>query len=361
MFSAIRRRWREIALLGVTLVLVLVLVEVVVRRYVPPPAPYLEPQVLPQSSPTIGWEMKPAQRSYTVNAVATIDSRGARGPERPLAKTPGTFRVVAIGDSITFGMGVRDNETYSARLEQVLGAQMGRQVEVVNLGVAGYNLRQYLIVLKEKALQYEPDLIVLGICWNDVVGNERPLPWEPGFVRGRTAADDTAWIVGARRHLLPKVIRDPLRDWRTLYFTVQRIKMLKEVVSPSQHPYWVFYRALLNRDKAFLAPSWNVMEKRFLEFTEVARGHRIPMVVAIFPDGAQMLPAYRDIEYPARITSFAGKASVPVVDLLPPFLGVADKTWPLLASNSHPNAVGHDIAARELSRLITSSGVVARR
>lgn len=69
----------------------------------------------------------------------TVDQMGFRktqpsgDPHRPV--------VVCLGDSVPFGAGVRDDETYPAYLAQLLSSK-GFAVSVLNAAVPSYNLRQ---------------------------------------------------------------------------------------------------------------------------------------------------------------------------------------------------------------------------
>lgn len=113
-----------------------------------------------------------------------INSLGFRDPrEYSLQKPPGTFRIVVIGDSVTFGHGALFETTYPYLLEQRL-RQWRPDVrwEVWNLGVPGYNTRQELIYLKEIGRQFAPDLVVVGFYPNDYTANEASAE-DPGVVR----------------------------------------------------------------------------------------------------------------------------------------------------------------------------------
>jgi len=96
------------------------------------------------------------------------NAAGFRGGPLPGAKPPGVFRIVALGDSFTFGFGVRERQAWPARLATALGARSGRPVEVVNLGVPGTGPRDYLWHLAHTGLALEPDLVVVGLFANDV-------------------------------------------------------------------------------------------------------------------------------------------------------------------------------------------------
>lgn len=81
-------------------------------------------------------------------------------------KKPGTFRIVTLGDSSTFGWGVGPEFTWQSRLEKRLERDL-RSVEVFNLGVSGFTTRHGLGVMRYYALSLEPDLFILSFGAND--------------------------------------------------------------------------------------------------------------------------------------------------------------------------------------------------
>ncbi len=96
---------------------------------------------------------------------------GFRGPELPGPKAAGARRVVVLGDSFTWGYGVRERQAYPARLERRLNPPAGGQgvrVEVVNLGLPGAGPLDYLYHLEHTALPLAPDVVVVGVFANDV-------------------------------------------------------------------------------------------------------------------------------------------------------------------------------------------------
>lgn len=109
------------------------------------------------------WEGKDAYWQLTVN------SQKIRAPREIAAKTAGSFRILCLGDSITFGLDVDDNQTYPHQLEQILKQTTSApsKPEVINAGVWGYTSRQGLIYLREKLLQFHPDLVIIEFGFND--------------------------------------------------------------------------------------------------------------------------------------------------------------------------------------------------
>ena len=90
-----------------------------------------------------------------------------------LAKPPGTFRILVLGDSVTFGHGSHFETTYPYLLEQRLKEwRPATNWQVWNLGVPGYNTRQELRYLQEVGATFRPDLVIVGFYPNDFDGNE---------------------------------------------------------------------------------------------------------------------------------------------------------------------------------------------
>ena len=99
------------------------------------------------------------------------NSLGFRDTEHALTKPPGLFRIVAVGDSFTYGAAAPFAQTYLAQLETILNARGAahQPVEIVKLGIVRYFPEPERLVLEHYGLQYSPDLILVGITPNDVM------------------------------------------------------------------------------------------------------------------------------------------------------------------------------------------------
>jgi hypothetical protein len=94
-----------------------------------------------------------------------VNPTGFRGPAFT-PKQEGAFRLVCLGDSFTFGEGVRNEDVYP----EVAARQLRnneQQADACNLGVGGYNTTQSLEVLKRFGFDLNPDIVVLGYTLND--------------------------------------------------------------------------------------------------------------------------------------------------------------------------------------------------
>gem|GEM_PF-2941620 len=101
-------------------------------------------------------------------------------------KEPGVFRIMVVGDSLTYGMGVEELWSYPRLLERMLEGRYA--VEVLNLGIPGRQSGDVLDVVKRFYDDLQPNLVVYGICLNDFLNSGEgqyatPLFAMPGFLK----------------------------------------------------------------------------------------------------------------------------------------------------------------------------------
>lgn len=108
-----------------------------------------------------------------------VNALGFRDGDRAVPRESGVRRVVVTGDSITFGIGVNDEEAFPQQLQRQLAEQGTTDVEVWNAGVPGYAMADHLGLLRRRILPLRPDLVVLQLSRNDVAV---PMPLSPEFL-----------------------------------------------------------------------------------------------------------------------------------------------------------------------------------
>lgn len=116
---------------------------------------------------TLIYELEPLARARAWDTDVAVNSAGFRDREFEPARREGVARIVALGDSITFGNGIPLADTWPKRLERLL-LDAGRPTEVLNLGVGGYDTLQEAVMLERIGLRYAPDEVVVCFCMNDV-------------------------------------------------------------------------------------------------------------------------------------------------------------------------------------------------
>lgn len=94
---------------------------------------------------------------------------GYRGAEIAMPKPPGTFRIVALGGSTTYGTFIDHAEdAYPAQLERILRDDYGyTHVDVINAGVPGYKSWELFVNFAFRVLDLEPDMILIYAAVND--------------------------------------------------------------------------------------------------------------------------------------------------------------------------------------------------
>lgn len=95
-----------------------------------------------------------------------INSKGLR-EENFSSRQKDEFRILFLGDSFTFGIGVNESDRYTDIIEGKLN-QKGFEVMTINAGIAGAGITDYKEFFLERGKNYEPDVIVASISSNDV-------------------------------------------------------------------------------------------------------------------------------------------------------------------------------------------------
>jgi len=120
-------------------------------------------------NPDIIYIGRPAASGFLEGIHVRINREGWREDPIPFDKPSDEFRIVGIGDSVMYGMGVEENERYLDVLEATLNQEFPeRRWRTVALAIPGYNLMIEVEVLREVGLRYDPDLILYGYVGNDV-------------------------------------------------------------------------------------------------------------------------------------------------------------------------------------------------
>ena len=129
---------------------------------------YLEGRAfVPSSKPAMMYEPRPGFRGLYAGVPIAINSAGFRGKEVRRPDGGKAFRVVVVGDSIAFGQGVSEAETLEEQLAARLERRLASPVEVVNLGVPGYDTCQEYWRFRERGLPLAPRAVLLVYVEND--------------------------------------------------------------------------------------------------------------------------------------------------------------------------------------------------
>jgi len=102
--------------------------------------------------------------AYTIR----INDAGFRGTAIQREKPAGVLRIATLGDSVTFGFGVPEEDALAAKIAAMVTPDVtSKKVEWLNAGVPGFSTVQGLRHLERRVLSYSPDIVTIMFGWND--------------------------------------------------------------------------------------------------------------------------------------------------------------------------------------------------
>jgi hypothetical protein len=333
-----------IALLIGTVVLILVLGEIGVRLLEPRSDKQPLYQHIKDSSRRYG--LLPNRIVLRDGVTIHTNSLGYRGDEYSRNKPPGTFRIVGLGDSYTFGAGVEFVDTYLYVLEKLLNKpnpSSSIRFETVNLGVKGYNTVQELASLRDVGLGLQPDLILVGYLFNDV---DEDIQITGDLPKQRPANQSS---------VLTRIIGG-LKVWSRLFeFVSPRVAELLRKFDISNIGTVGSYANQFVEDGV----GWKRSQDALLEMDAIARNGGSKLVVLVFPALVSLSRGdYPLLQYHQAVTNFCQSHGILVYDLYPDFEGKKEKQLWLSLTDAHPNGTANHITANAIYRFLISQHLV---
>jgi lysophospholipase L1-like esterase len=155
---------RNLLLAAASTLLALAICEAALRVFLSRELPRPDAYVL---DPDTGKRLRPGWSGDEFGTFVRVSSRGLRNPETPYEKPPGTYRILALGDSWTFGFRMEEEEAWPRVLGRILNERLGARrlaprVEVINAGVIGYSTYQEAAYFRVEGQRYSPDLVIVA-------------------------------------------------------------------------------------------------------------------------------------------------------------------------------------------------------
>jgi hypothetical protein len=123
------------------------------------------------SNPRSYFEQEGASASSGFAVTYSLNALGCRGRDHPIPRPPGRRRILVLGGSSVFGVGVREADTLAARLERSLdaGSQQAEPpgYDVINCGEPGYGTREQRLFYEQMVSRYEAPLVIVVVTDHD--------------------------------------------------------------------------------------------------------------------------------------------------------------------------------------------------
>lgn len=283
-------------------------------------------------NPLIGYELVPGYETQDENPMTLFKGRanslGFRDREHAIQKPKGVFRIIVLGDSIVQGFGIENDEDLFTSVLSRLLIETGRKVEVFNFGVSGYNTQQEVETLREKGLQFQPDLVVVTYCLNDTslccgpilstLLQERDKYQEKGSRSGHLVRD-------INRILLKSAL------FRMIYFSL-----------PSKSDELENYDSLKE----------NTVTQYLDLLAQLSRTHGFEVLIAIMP-AFDNIGDYQHHSHHKTVMALAQSMRFYHLDLYPGFFKLAH-TEMVSMDDMHPTVAGHKLTGELIADFIES-------
>jgi lysophospholipase L1-like esterase len=288
-----------------------------------------------QPSNVLGYQHVPLLSDRTIK----INSHGLRDREFSYEKPEGVRRVLGIGDSFTFGYGVNLDDSYLKQLERELN-QNGDTWQVINAGVTGYNMWQYLAYFQHYGYRYEPDLVTIGVYLDDFYGN--PSVNEKSQTGPRHHSFKSIRLVNFMRNCFELL--------RFRYRYLLGAQWLRSVEDRREYILSNDYHRLLSGKADYKL--YEKFESRLQEFERTAKEYSARVLVIFIPDIVQInhpeLQGLNDL-----LNEICQRSQVAYLDMTPYFERFEDiRELYLLPYDAHTSPTGHQIIAVEMEKKI---------
>ena len=326
------------------------------------PYPEIVYELRPEANLSFYYKDQDEQITYAIN------SAGLRGDELKEQKPNDSIRIITIGDSVTFGVRVDQDDIYSAQLEGMLDTwseheSLKRTFSVLNPSACGWNTFNETSWLEKRGFDFEPDIILVQFSMNDV---DDPLahmgttilyhlkeiphdffPVDPGISKKVNIFTHTTDDIG---------IHDVLRWYgprisKLFAFTqqvFQGIKIKQEAVKKgTESLLWLSWCLDYLAEPSSPQVAW--LRKQLERLKHISDMHGVPVVIVIFPLSYQLNTENstwrKAIE---NVKIYSKDAGLDFLDLTPFFEEVSgeDQFYLYLPGDaSHLNASGHEFTA----------------
>ncbi|MBF0122600.1 MAG: SGNH/GDSL hydrolase family protein [Candidatus Omnitrophica bacterium] len=271
------------------------------------------------------------------------NSFGYRDREIPIIKSSNTIRLLAVGDSITFGHRVSEKQTYPKRLEMILNRRIrNKHFEVINTAVPGNSPFQEYYDLK-RGLKFSPDIVIVQFTLNDVSEPYKIFKRYGGRGIDYHGVEDIPFLhYFFMRHSAFYIFLDNLFT-RIRFGEVIWNKVKAKVVAEADKLRWDVAAYEPNSPK--VKEAWRECLKWIQKEVDLCKSHKIKFILLISPVDFQI--ANPHVRYAQRVLKdFAVRNNIEAIDLIPYLEGKAVKDY--FFDWGHYTPRGHLFVAKEV-------------
>lgn len=257
----------------------------------------------------------------------SINSLGFRHNELG-EKREDDFRILVLGDSITFGDFVPHKQTYPSFIEKYLRkiappVLKKKNIEVINAGVGAIDLQNEFAILMETGLSVDPDIVLVGLYLNDAYQSPTlKVSRLPTLFRKSRLLRFVFNCVDKLRgvyylHEWEKTTDKALKYERKKFLQSHKVKKGALEWDNEKEFNWHIYHAFYDWGYAWTERFWDKILPIIDMMKEVSEDHRFKLVVVLLPVRHQIDSKILKNEPQRRFITEMTKRKIANLDLLP--------------------------------------------
>lgn len=343
------KRRKEVLLLIFTSLLSLIFLEMSVRilNIGDRPETYGYPPGLFLPNETKGFIYKPnfkgafPHSSYN-HIPIEINSKGLRDYEHEYKNLMGAIRILGLGDSVTFGSGVFQDDTYLKQLERKL-TNAGYPVEIINAGMNKYEFDQEYTYFREEGFKYDPDIVILGLVLNDIK---------------TVTAQDIENMKHKYKNLLEYGATKTTRE-ASLIDRITKFCELCDVLNMLRVDRYNLRYFTESIEKRW-EKDWPSFQEKLVHFNNVLKESNIKLLIVVFPQKEQLTHAYNLTKSPQQKLKAMGLTHrIEVIDLLHSLDMPTYENLYLKGDGVHLNKSGYEIVSDVISQKLIEDFLIS--
>ena len=337
------------AVAALTIALMLCAIEGIVRlAHIEPPMPHNnQVMVIPTANAQLLFTYAPGGESMAADGQRyKLNSIGWWEREFSKNKAPGTYRIIAMGDSLTMGVNMPLGKNWTQVLESGLQQKMDHPVAVINAGQAAYNTVQELEYYKQYLTDWHGDLFVLQFFLNDVIDTPSVMPG------GVFKYIPIGWKKKIEFHWYTyRFVRRRLDIVRQKY---KRKQKLIDFADQGQN----LWQVMLDKSFSGQGGEYQHYQDAMLEFHRLLGDRLVVLLFPIFDD----LQHYAYEAYEKQIEQFLTANHIAYINVRPAVSNIPSVTLWAHPKDHHPNTLACDRIGRFLvPRLLPTIKIPAKK
>lgn len=277
--------------------------------------------VTPVSDAIAVWYHSPEGRPFWVWKGKDYNPDGVRDYTHALENSTGAYRIACLGDSVTMGYKIPLEDAYPLRLEAKL-REKGVPAEVFNMALPGWSTQQELEAYRKLTRKYKPDIVLLGVCLNDIPEMHNNMLAPPS----RTVA----WLI--RHSAFVRWIVDAQG---------REVRSIEELFEMPARP--------------AVRSGWKRFFGALKELHAATDADGVPLYVLVFPFRFQLLGDAASPHNPQlMLEKFCQSANIPFFDLLPVLRNLGPSAfW----DDSHLSSEGAEAVAKAIAQWLNDRAI----